>query len=246
MAHGRGGGASLALLLMLVAAPAHAEEAGPEGPAIDAAPAALDGHVMVEIAAADIRVTEVYALVAGARVAPRGGEADAAAPWIPLPASAGELRVERGGDLLGYVPGGLVLVAPLEPGRHALAFSFVVPAEGGRATIAHALPFAVETLRVMWRADLDASVRAAGGFADHGVLEMGPRRMQVLVRETFPAGGLLTIETDRGAAPGPGDAPPAPGAPRSLVLPVVAALAAVLLVAALSPLLSRSRRRPRA
>jgi hypothetical protein len=225
----------------LLARPAGAEDADP---AAGAGPAAQDGHVMIEVSADAVRVTEVYELIAGSRVAPRGGARGGA--WIPLPADAGELRVERGADLLGYVPGGLVLVAPLEPGRHPIAFSFVVPAAGGWASVAHELPFAVETLRVIWRADVGASVSATSGgerLADGGVLEMGPRRMRLLLREAFPAGGRLGLEVVRSDWPAAGAAAASSelGTPRSLVLPVVGALAAFLLVAALAPLLTRSR-----
>lgn len=238
---------TIAVSLALLAGQARAEHA-----VGDAGPNAQDGHVMVEVGAGVVRVTEVYELVAATPAAPRGGARGDA--WIPLPAQAGELRVERGGDLLGHVPGGLALVAPMAPGRRPIAFSFVVPAAGGRASIAHELPFAVETLRVIWRDDAGASVRAAGGgerFVDRGVLEMGPRRMRLLEREAFPAGGRLELEAAGRAEPGPGDGQPGGGAPRSLVLPVVGALAAFLLLAALAPLRTRSKNeraasRPRA
>lgn len=232
----------VAVALALVASLAGQARAEPApGPG----PSAEDGHVMVEVSAGAVRVTEVYELEAASRVAPLGGPDGG--PWIPIPADAGELRVERGGDLLGHVPGGLVLVAPMEPGRHPVAFSFVVPATGGRATVAHELPFGVETLRVIWRADVGASVRAVAGgepFVDRGVLEMGPRRMRLIEREAFPAGGRLELEATGGAGPREGHGPSQPGlgAPRSLVLPIVGALAAFLLVAALAPLLTRSKK----
>jgi hypothetical protein len=226
---------------LLHASPALAEDAGPPEPAVEPGPSAPEGHVLVEVSAGAVRVTEVYALAAASRVGPRGGVGGAA--WIPLPAGADELVVERGGDLLGYVPGGLVLVAALEPGPHTIAYSFVVAATGGRAAIAHELPFGVDALRVIWRDEAGTTVRVGGGFVDRGVLEMGPRRMRLLEREAFPPGGRLELETAGGPAPGADadEARPALATPRSPVLPLIGALAAFLLAAALAPLLSRSR-----
>lgn len=158
---------------------------------------AMAGHVMVEVAPTAVRVTEVYVLIVEARIeVPEGGA------WLQLPAEAQSVQVDRGDELLRPAHGGLALLRPLEPGRQAVAFSYVIPAEEGRTTIVHRIPFSVGTLHVMWPAGAPVSAQAMG-FADRGTIQMGPRPMRVLERADFGAGERLVIVTSSQPAPPP-------------------------------------------
>lgn len=174
-----------------------AADGGVDGGEPAAAATAMAGHVMVEVAQSSVRVTEVYVLIVEERIeVPEGG------PWLPLPAEAQSVQVDRGGELLRPAHGGLALIGPLEPGRQALAFTYVIPADDGRTTIVHSIPFSVGTLHVMWPAGATASAQAMG-FADRGTVQMGPRPMRVLERAGFGAGERLVIVTSSQPAPPP-------------------------------------------
>lgn len=150
---------------------------------------AMAGHVMVEVALTAVRVTEVYVLVVEEAIEMPEGDA-----WLELPEEAQSVQVDRGEELVRPARGGLALLETLGPGRHAVAFSYIVPAEEGRATIVHRLPFSVGSLHVMWPAGSPASAQAMG-FADRGTVQMGPRPMHVLERTGFGAGERLVIVT---------------------------------------------------
>jgi hypothetical protein len=169
----------------------------------DAAPSmgstrAMAGHIMVEAAERTVRVVQVYVVVFGSEVSGGGGDE----PWIALPEEATSITVDRGEEIIRAVPGGVALIGGGgAAGRQAIALSFTVPAEEGRAVIAHQLPFSVGAVHVMWPASAPYSAQAMG-FEDRGVIEMGPRPMRVLERAEFPADGrLVIVTTDRPSAP---------------------------------------------
>lgn len=183
----------------LVAGVVHAQDGGVDGGdggigSIDggeseSSPLAMAGHIMVEVSPTAVRLTEVYVLVVEAPI-----EGPEEGPWLALPEDAVSVQVERGDEFLQPAEGGLVLQNVPEPGRQAVAFSYVVPAEEGRATMAHRLPFSVGTLNVMWPAGAPYSAQAMG-FTSRGAVQMGPRPMHVLEREGFGAGERLVIVT---------------------------------------------------
>jgi len=204
----------------------------PDADVTDGALTAMAGHIMVVGSPTAVRVSQVYVLVVspGAEVGPSAADE----VWLPLPADAVDLEVERGEELVRPVAGGLALRQELGPGRHPLAFSFTMPAMDSRAAIVHELPFSVRAFHVMWPAGQQFSARAMG-FADAGTVQMGPRRMRIMERAGFEAGSRLIVVTSSQAAPPPARATARTSAtdPLGFLRQVTLVLAVLLLLAGL-------------
>lgn len=200
---------------------------------------AMAGHILVEATERSVRVSEVYVVAFGADIEQERGDG----PWLRLPDEASSITVDRGEELLRLEGNELRLTDDVEPGRQAFAFSFVVPAEQGRAVITHELPFFVGALHVMWPASAPFSARAMG-FDDRGVIEMGPRRMRILERASLPEGERLVIITSDDPSPAPASSSREPETLDPLgQLPWLTLLASIvaLLISATVPLRRRAR-----
>lgn len=206
---------------------------------------ALAGHIVVEREGDRLRVMEMYVLMVGETIPPSDGE-----PWIVLPEGAEELEVGQEDGTLTAAPGGFALTEALERGRRPIAFSFEVPAPGGRATLAHSLPFSVEGLHLVWAADAPRSARAMG-FQDTGTVDVRGRSMRVLERTApIALGERLAIVTSGSMSAAPARRPhgePTSEDPLGRLRFATIALAAVIVVAGLLlPWRRRLRARPRA
>lgn len=193
----------LAVLLLALAAPAHAERVGGDGGPVAALHEqavtlrAVAGHVVLERERDRVRFEQVYVIVAEEATPAAPG-----APWIELPEAALEVAVARGAEQLRPVPGGLELHRELPSGRLTLSFSFELEAPGGEAVMAHALPFPVENVHLVWLDGVPLSARAMG-FTDTGTVTIRGRPMRVLERaRPIAAGERLAVVTTGEAASG--------------------------------------------
>jgi len=228
----------------LDAAPDAAPDASAPAAAAPSSPLqAMAGHVVLERDGDVLRVTEVFALVAEAPVPARPGEL-----WMSLPEGARDVEVSRGEEFARVAAQpGLELHGDIEAGRGQLALAFEVDAPEGRAMLAHELPFAVQSLHVVWPAGSALSARAMG-FEDTGVVSVMGRQMRVLERSRpISPGGRLAVLTAGQAEPprspeGHRHGEPRTRDPLASLVPVTLVLAALILVAGL--LLPSTRRLP--